>query len=603
MRGEAGRTCLVNAIQRKLHTLEALPIRPATAWTILGLHQPALNPQPLEPIAQERLEADPGWVLGLLATASKPTDLRTVRDRSWWHPPDNDARLAVESLWRHAAAVAWTARNLAFHRKQGDPRSVAWLALVSPLGAWALAAVAPELLATWLKIDDPAQRLQWERTTLGNELGWIGRSLAVRWRLPHALREAAWQLHEPDELAHEIPDADRDALTLIRHARRWVDRTQFRLFPRTDSPAPSSSFEVKKWMAALQAWLPVSFYDPKASPREERLARAHASAALDMLQERQLAAAGTALLEQIGTTAPGESPADWRARANQPDTSPTNPTPHPDHAILAAATEAIALLLEENQQLERALRDAIRAGRPRAAESERTRRQELLDAMAQFAAGAGHELNNPLAVVMGRAQLLLSRVPDDPEARHGLRAIISQAQRAHRMLRDLMYVARPTTPRPRLCQPDDLIKRSVDDLRAEAESRGVVITLNTPEPAPAVFCDPDQIRHLADVLIRNALEVSPAGATVRVATRRHAGKLIVRVEDEGPGIDADESRRLLLPFYCGRQAGRGLGMGLSRVARYLALVGGHLEWTRRTEVGMVFQANLPLVSELPRMAS
>ena len=65
-----------------------------------------------------------------------------------------------------------------------------------------------------------------------------------------------------------------------------------------------------------------------------------------------------------------------------------------------------------------------------------------LDALGEFAAGAGHELNNPLAVIVGRAQLLLSRT-DDPESARSLRIMLNQAGRAHRILRDLMFVGRP----------------------------------------------------------------------------------------------------------------------------------------------------------------
>ena len=105
----------------------------------------------------------------------------------------------------------------------------------------------------------------------------------------------------------------------------------------------------------------------------------------------------------------------------------------------------------------------------RTAEEEPRLRQAKLAALAEFAAGAGHELNNPLAVIVGRAQLLLAQ-EDDPAAARSFRAILAQAQRAHRILRDLMYVARPPEPRPRFCQPEEIV-RSLSP-RREGRGRG-----------------------------------------------------------------------------------------------------------------------------------
>ena len=153
--------------------------------------------------------------------------------------------------------------------------------------------------------------------------------------------------------------------------------------------------------------------------------------------------------------------------------------------------------------------DGVVSAHPgRVGREEPTPRRLMLDALAEFAAGAGHELNNPLAVIVGRAQLLLAREEDDPDAIRSLRAIIAQAQRAARILRDLMYVARPPEPRPRPCQPEEIVRACLRDLQGEAEARGVRIVAESREPGLRVWADPEPLRQIADILARNALEAS-----------------------------------------------------------------------------------------------
>src|ERR1043166_9640318 len=94
-----------------------------------------------------------------------------------------------------------------------------------------------------------------------------------------------------------------------------------------------------------------------------------------------------------------------------------------------------------------------------------------LAALAEFAAGAGHEINNPLAVITGRVQLLL-RGERDPERRRDFAMIHTQALRIHEMIVDLMLFARPPEPQPRSCDVGAIVEAAVAGLRAKAETLG-----------------------------------------------------------------------------------------------------------------------------------
>jgi signal transduction histidine kinase len=248
----------------------------------------------------------------------------------------------------------------------------------------------------------------------------------------------------------------------------------------------------------------------------------------------------------------------------------------------------------ERAQLEERLDAVTRGHRGRVEQEEPRVRHAKLDALAEFAAGAGHELNNPLAVIVGRAQLLLTRATD-PDSVRSLRAILGQAQRAHRILRDLMFVGRTPEPRPRFCQPEEVVRACLRDIKDEADSRGVRVWLKGGEPGPKVWADPDALRHLADALVRNALESTRDGDTIQFAVAGGLEDVRWSVKDNGRGILPAEAEHLFDPFFCGRQAGRGLGLGLPRAARIVQQAGGELRWHSTPGEGSIFHVHIPLL--------
>lgn len=207
-----------------------------------------------------------------------------------------------------------------------------------------------------------------------------------------------------------------------------------------------------------------------------------------------------------------------------------------------------------------------------------------------FAAGAGHEINNPLAVISGRAQLLL-RDEADPERRQSLALIRAQAQRVHEMIADVMLFARPPQLRLQPVDLPDLIGRVLDEAAAESATRSVVVGQPSGGSHPAISlrrsalpdalplacqADPVQLAVALRALVRNAIEAVADDGRVEVSVGRRGEWLEVAVTDDGPGIAPDEREHLFNPFYAARQAGRGLGMGLSKAWRIITMHGGQI---------------------------
>jgi signal transduction histidine kinase len=118
-------------------------------------------------------------------------------------------------------------------------------------------------------------------------------------------------------------------------------------------------------------------------------------------------------------------------------------------------------------------------------------------------------------------------------------------------------------------------------------------------PPTRVWADPDGLRHLADALVRNALEATPRGGSIRVCTDGDAKSVRWTLHDSGEGIPPARGIHLFDPFYCGRAAGRGLGLGLPRASRFVEASGGRIQWRSTPGQGSTFEIQIPL-GETPK---
>jgi len=234
---------------------------------------------------------------------------------------------------------------------------------------------------------------------------------------------------------------------------------------------------------------------------------------------------------------------------------------------------------------------------------EQTLEREKIESLKELAYGAGHEINNPLANISARAQTLLVD-ERDPERRRKLAAINAQAFRAHEMIADMMLFARP--PQPTLERVDlaVFLQTLLDELRERAASQGT--TLSFYEAADAVvWADPVQLAVAVRALCTNSLEALSRGGIVEITLRtptaaQNAGQfdhVQLVVEDNGPGVPAEVRRHLFDPFYSGREAGRGLGFGLSKCWRIVTDHGGRIEVDSSPGGGARFTLTLPQFAE------
>ncbi len=226
---------------------------------------------------------------------------------------------------------------------------------------------------------------------------------------------------------------------------------------------------------------------------------------------------------------------------------------------------------------------------------EQTLEVEKLESLKELAYGAGHEINNPLANISARAQTLL---PDerDPERRRLLAAIQTQAMRAHEMIADMMLFARPPQPKFEELDITALLRDLTLELAPQAEQARCELTLVGPTSPVIVFADRTQIATAIRAVCVNAMEALVTGGRVVISTAESApldDTVQIAVSDHGPGISADARRHLFDPFFSGREAGRGLGFGLSKCWRIVTLHGGRIEVESEAGFGARFTISLP----------
>ncbi|NOY29748.1 MAG: HAMP domain-containing histidine kinase [Planctomycetes bacterium] len=226
-----------------------------------------------------------------------------------------------------------------------------------------------------------------------------------------------------------------------------------------------------------------------------------------------------------------------------------------------------------------------------------TLQRQKLDAMKELAYGASHEINNPLANIATRAQTLL-RDEAHLERRRALEAIYRQAMRAHEMISDLMLFARP----PRLeIEPFDLcnmVESLVDGLADECQRRNIRLAVDTPAPME-LSGDRQQLHVAVKAIVENAIEAIGQDGAVGISLRQVASpatgqSVKIEMTDSGPGISAEARPHLFDPFYSGREAGRGLGFGLSKCWRIVTDHGGTVEVESGAESGATFVIELPV---------
>jgi signal transduction histidine kinase/HD-like signal output (HDOD) protein len=218
--------------------------------------------------------------------------------------------------------------------------------------------------------------------------------------------------------------------------------------------------------------------------------------------------------------------------------------------------------------------------------------------VGQMAGGAAHELNNPLTVISGTAQIL-DREEMDDEVRRSAQVISVHAHRASAIVSELMDFAKPTPPEA----SEWSLSKLLGEVRREWLKKNIFteagFILEISDDVYKVVADASQIKKLFDEVICNAVEamreVTEKLLIINSRLDLTDEKVVVRIQDNGSGMSAEVLDRAMVPFFSYRSAGRGRGLGLSRACRYAEINGGKIRLTSELDKGTVVYVELPVV--------
>ncbi len=228
------------------------------------------------------------------------------------------------------------------------------------------------------------------------------------------------------------------------------------------------------------------------------------------------------------------------------------------HALVRTAAVTLSdELAEANRRWSTTQAERLRAG--------------ALETIVAMAAGAAHELNNPLAVISGQAQLLRARAGESDVA-EALGAISQKAAECSEIVTELMEFARPGPPSPEQIELKDLLGSLKTELISARLLDADALSVDVQSDTPPVVFDRRQLTELFRELIRNGVEATDPPTrrlTVKAAPDLTEEAVVLVVTDNGCGMTSEVVTRAMDPFFSMRPAGRGRGLGLARVHRWL----------------------------------
>jgi len=234
------------------------------------------------------------------------------------------------------------------------------------------------------------------------------------------------------------------------------------------------------------------------------------------------------------------------------------------------------------------------------------RRSERMASLGTTLAGVAHELNNPLAAIMGFTQLLL-RKPWPSEDRAALETINHEAIRSAAIVKDLLSLTRKRDVEKRVATDiNDIVGYIARTRRYALETAGIGCVVELQPALPPVFGDRAQLEQVILNLLSNAEHAltnidTETRSTPRVTIRTlyARGQVVIEIEDNGPGIPEAAQSRIWDPFWTTKDEGEGTGLGLAVVHGIVADHGGTICLETAAETGARFVVNLPVASETP----
>jgi putative nucleotidyltransferase with HDIG domain len=269
-------------------------------------------------------------------------------------------------------------------------------------------------------------------------------------------------------------------------------------------------------------------------------------------------------------------------------------------ASLAGTILGLALAKERQENLAERLSHDNGSSKPPAPDAGSARNP--VEVLAEMAAGVAHELNNPLSVITGRAQLI-AQSESDGQKRNALEKIVENARAASSLVDDLMAYAEPPQPKVSLVDVSQVIEEAIELAGRKTGAEHLNTQVHVAQDVPDVLVDSAQIASALANILANAVEsYSDAMGPVKITVESNPpGEdpgtsktgLTLQISDLGCGMDEATRKKAASPFFSAKAAGRKRGMGLAFASRLIQLNGGVLDIKSQSGRGTTVTVTLP----------
>jgi two-component system NtrC family sensor kinase len=185
---------------------------------------------------------------------------------------------------------------------------------------------------------------------------------------------------------------------------------------------------------------------------------------------------------------------------------------------------------------------------------------EKLACLRKLISDMAHEINNPLMVISGRAELSLMDELDDG-IRENFKTIAAQCARIKEMIRKLLIFSKPGKGSISAVNINDLID-AVMSVEQPSLPVGITITKNYGSSLPNIKIDDKQIKEVFLNLLRNSVEAMPEGGMIAISTSKENNNIRIDFKDSGRGIAQEDMKKIFDPFFTTKENGAGLGLSM-----------------------------------------
>jgi len=224
---------------------------------------------------------------------------------------------------------------------------------------------------------------------------------------------------------------------------------------------------------------------------------------------------------------------------------------------------------------------------------------EKMATIGRLVSGVAHEVNNPLAAILGFTDLLLENPEVPVSAREDLQIILQETQRTKDIVQDLLSFARQRPVQRELVRVNNVLRQTIKLRSYDFASHGVEVLEDFEESLAPALGDSQQLQQVFLNILNNAYdavqEASQRGR-IKIHTRRQAEMIEVAISDNGTGIA--DPQRIFDPFYTTKQVGKGTGLGLSICYGIVRAHGGEIQcWNNEDGAGSTFVVRIPVATE------